>query len=449
MPPFDAVFKAYDIRGTVPEQLDDTMCRAIGVAFARFAGAPRILIGRDMRPSGIGLEAAFTDGVTGEGVDVCHLGLVSTDLMYFASGRLDAPAVMFTASHNPAQYNGIKLCLAGARPVGQDTGLAQIRDTAEALVEEGLHPRARRRGSEEQVTMLDDFAAHVVSFIDASVLKPLKVVADTANGMGGLVVPKVFARIPCELEVMYGELDGTFPNHPADPIQPSNQRDLQARVTAGGFDIGLAFDGDADRVFFVDEKGRGLSGSTTTAILSSGILAKEAGAKILYNLICSRAVPEVIRERGGEPIRTRVGHSFIKQVMAETGAAFGGEHSAHYYFRDNYRADSGIIATMLLLEQLSQAGMPLSELRKPFERYAASGEINTEVANSNAVIERVASAYQSCEQDRLDGLTVDCGPWWFNLRPSNTEPLLRLNLEAPTRHECEARVAEVLALVAS
>jgi phosphomannomutase len=276
----------------------------------------------------------------------------------------------------------------------------------------------------------------------------LKVVADTANGMGGLVVPKVFERLPFDLEVMYGELDGTFPNHPADPIQPANQRDLQARVTATGADVGLAFDGDADRVFFVDEKGRGLSGSTTTAILAAGILARDPGATILHNLICSRAVPEVIRERGGNPIRTKVGHSFIKQLMAETGAAFGGEHSAHYYFRDNYRADSGIIATMVLLEQLSQAGVPLSELRRPFERYAASGEINTEVADPPAVIERVAAAYRDWPQDRLDGLTVDCGPWWFNVRPSNTEPLLRLNLEAPTRAECDERVAEVLALIA-
>ena len=279
-------------------------------------------------------------------------------------------------------------------------------------------------------------------------MKPLKVVADTANGMGGLVVPTVFERLPFDLELMYGELDGTFPNHPADPIQPANQRDLQARVSASGADVGLAFDGDADRVFFVDEKGRGLSGSTTTAILAAGILAREPGATILHNLICSRAVPEVIRERGGIPIRTKVGHSFIKQLMVETGAAFGGEHSAHYYFRDNYRADSGIIATMVVLEQLSQAGVPLSELRQPFERYAASGEINTEVADPPAVIERVAAAYADRPQDRLDGLTVDSGPWWFNVRPSNTEPLLRLNLEAPTREECDERVAEVLALIA-
>jgi phosphomannomutase len=449
MTPFDAVFKAYDIRGTVPEQLDEAMCRAIGLGFARFAGAERILVGHDMRPSGHALVAAFCDGVRGEGVDVVLLGLVSTDLVYYAAGRFDAPGAMFTASHNPAQYNGIKLCLAGAKPVGVDTGLAEIQATAEGVLDGTVTPGDGPRGEESQLDLLDDFADHVVSFVDRSLLKPLKVVADTANGMGGLVVPKIFERLPFDLEIMYGELDGTFPNHPADPIQPANQRDLQARVVAVGADVGLAFDGDADRVFFVDEKGRGLSGSTTTAILAAGILGREPGGTILYNLICSRAVPEVILERGGVPVRTRVGHSYIKQVMADTGAVFGGEHSAHYYFRDNYRADSGIIATMVLLEQLSQAGVPLSELRQPFERYAASGEINTEVADPAAVLERVAEAYADRQQDRLDGLTVDSGPWWFNLRPSNTEPLLRLNLEAPTRAECDERVAEVLALVTS
>ncbi len=298
------------------------------------------------------------------------------------------------------------------------------------------------------VDLLDEFADHVVSFIDPTAVAPLRVVADTANGMGGLVVPKVFERLPqVELEVMYGELDGTFPNHPADPIQPANQLDLQARVVAGGFDLGLAFDGDADRVFVVDEAGRGLSGSTTTAMLAAGMLDKHPGGTILHNLICSRAVPEVVREHGGIPVRTKVGHSYIKQIMAESGAVFGGEHSAHYYFRDNYRADSGIIATMLVLEQLSQAGAALSTVRKPFERYAASGEINTAVADPSAVMERVAAAYSSAPQDRLDGLTVDSGRWWFNLRPSNTEPLLRLNLEADDRESCDQRVAEVLALI--
>jgi len=447
---FAPVFKAYDIRGTVPDQLDESMARAIGVAIARFTGAKEVLVARDMRPSGIALEAALTEGLTSQGVDVVHLGLASTDMLYFASGRFDAPGVMLTASHNPAQYNGIKMCLAGARPVGMDTGLADIQAIAEEVAAGRGPAPVATPGKERELEVLGLFADHVTSFVDTSVFRNLRVVADTANGMGGLVVPAIFERIPqVQLEVMYGELDGTFPNHPADPIQPANQRDLQARVVAGGFDVGLAFDGDADRVFFVDEAGKGLSGSTTTAILAAGVLTKHPGATILYNLICSRAVPEVVLERGGTPVRTRVGHSFIKQTMAETGAVFGGEHSAHYYFRDNYRADSGVVATMFLLEQLSLAGVPLSVLRKPFERYAASGEINTQVGDPLAVIDEVANAYAGHPQDRLDGLTVDCGDWWFNLRPSNTEPLLRLNLEAPDRDACELHVAEVLGLVTS
>jgi phosphomannomutase len=288
----------------------------------------------------------------------------------------------------------------------------------------------------------------VVSFVDPADIRPMRVVADTANGMGGLVVPAVFERLPrIELEVMYGELDGTFPNHPADPLQPANQRDLQARVAAAGFDMGLAFDGDADRVFVVDEQGRGVSGSTTTAILATAMLRKHPGATILHNLICSRSVPDVIRENGGVPVRTRVGHSYIKQVMAETGAVFGGEHSAHYYFADNFRADSGLIASLLMLAELSRSGGTLSELRQPFERYSQSGEINTQVDDPNAVIDAVAARFSDHAQDRLDGLTVDCGDWWFNLRPSNTEPLLRLNLEAPTRDQCDERVAELLSAI--
>jgi phosphomannomutase len=439
---FDAVFKAYDIRGTVPDSLDAPMCRSIGAAFARFAAAPRVLVARDMRPSGVELAAAFAEGVRAQGVDVIDLGLASTDLIYFAAGRLDSPGAMFTASHNPAQYNGIKLCLAGAKPVGEDTGLVEIKEMAKA----GLEP-ADHEGKFTQQDLLEDFAAHVRSFVDVSALRPLKVIADTANGMGGLVVPVVFKTLPFDLEVMYGELDGTFPNHPADPIQPENLRDLVARVNETRADVGLAFDGDADRVFLVDDKGVPVSGSTTTAIVARAVLTKEPGATILYNCICSKAVPEIIRENGGTPIRTRVGHSFIKAVMAETGAAFGGEHSAHYYFRDNYRADSGSIAALVVLEQLSVAGVPLSELRKPFERYAQSGEINTRVDDPRAVIERVAAAYKDAEQDRLDGLTVDLGDWWFNLRPSNTEPLLRLNLEARTADEVARHVAEVQAVM--
>jgi len=442
-----AIFKAYDVRGTVPDQLDAALCERIGAAFARFAvdhgGAERVLVARDMRPSGVELAAAFSLGVQRQGLDVVDLGLASTDLMYFAAGHLDAPGAMFTASHNPAQYNGIKLCLAGARPIGEDTGLADIR----RLTADGVERPPVPPGRVETADLLGAFAQHVRSFVDRSALAPLKVVADTANGMGGLVVPQVFATLPFELEILYGELDGTFPNHPADPIQPENLRDLQARVLATGADVGLAFDGDADRVFLVDDEGEPLSGSTTTAIVAKGILEKEPGATILYNLICSHAVPEVIRENGGHPVRTRVGHSFIKAVMAETGAAFGGEHSAHYYFRENFRADSGSIAALVVLEQISKAGVALSALRKPFDRYAASGEINTTVDDAAAVIERVAAAFPDAEQDRIDGLTVDNGDWWFNLRPSNTEPLLRLNLEAATREACDTHVAEVRALI--
>ena len=442
-----AIFKAYDIRGVVPDHLDPPLAQRIGAAFARFVtdtdGASRVLVARDMRPSGVEMAAAFAEGVQRQGLDVVDVGLASTDMLYFAAGKLDAPGAMFTASHNPARYNGIKLCLSGARPIGQDTGLAEIQRLAHA----GVDTPPRPPGRVETVDLLGDFAAHVRGFVDASVLTPLRVVADTANGMGGLVVPAVFASLPFDLEVMYGELDGTFPNHPADPIQPENLRDLQARVLATGADIGLAFDGDADRVFLVDDEGEPLSGSTTTAIVAKGILEKEPGSTVLYNLICSKAVPEVVTENGGTPVRTRVGHSFIKAVMAETGAVFGGEHSAHYYFRDNFRADSGSIAALVVLEQLCKAGVPLSSLRKPFDRYAASGEINTTVDDAAAVIDRVAAAYPDAHQDRVDGLTVDLGDWWFNLRPSNTEPLLRLNLEAATREACDEHVAEVRALI--
>jgi phosphomannomutase len=446
----DDIVKAYDVRGTVPDQVNTDVAHALGVAFARFCGTERVLVARDMRPSGPELVDAFSRGVMEQGVDVIDLGLASTDLMYFAAGTLDAPGAMFTASHNPAQYNGVKFCLSGARPVGVDTGLDEVKRAAQDVLAGHGPASAPAAGSFSTRDLLSAFADHVVSFVDVAALRPLKVVADTANGMGGLVVPAVFERLPqLTLEVMYGELDGTFPNHPADPLQAANQRDLQARVLSGGFDIGLAFDGDADRVFVVDETGRGLSGSTTTALLAAGVLRTNPGATILHNLICSRAVPEVIRERGGIPVRTKVGHSFIKQQMAETGAVFGGEHSAHYYFLRNFRADSGLIASMLMLNEISRAGVALSEVRRPFERYASSGEINTSVADTQVVIEKIAAEFAQCGQDHLDGLTVDCGPWWFNLRPSNTEPLLRLNLEAPTRDDCDQRVAELLALITS
>jgi phosphomannomutase len=446
----DAIVKAYDVRGTTPDQMNEEVAHALGVAFARFTGAESVVTARDMRLTGQALVTAFSDGVVSQGASVVDLGLASTDMVYFAAGMLDMPGAMFTASHNPAQYNGIKFCLSGARPVGIDTGLGEIRDTAKKVLAGTGPGPGPAHGTVSQRDMLEQFADHVVSFIDVGALSSMKVVADTANGMGGLIVPVVFARLPMvELEVMYPELDGSFPNHPADPIQPANQRDLQARVVGGGFDAGLAFDGDADRVFVVDEKGRGLSGSTTTAILAAAVLRSHPGATILHNLICSRSVPEIIRENGGTPVRTKVGHSNIKQVMAETGAVFGGEHSAHYYFLDNFRADSGIIASMLVLAEMSRAAVPLSQLRVPFERYEASGEINTEVTDVDRVLNDIAARFAGRPQDRMDGLTVDCGDWWFNLRPSNTEPLLRLNLEAPTRGECDDRVAELLTLITS
>ena len=449
MADIDAIFHAYDIRGTVPDQLDAELAGRIGAAFAHFVseaepGTRRVIVARDMRPTGAALSAAFAEGVQRQGLDVIDIGLTSTDLLYFAAGHLNAPGAMFTASHNPAQYNGIKFCLAGAKPVGELTGLNTIKKYA-------AHPLAAAPSEPGKVTsrnLLEDFAKHVRSFIrEPDRLRPLKIVADTANGMGGLIVPAVFEELPYSVEIMYGELDGTFPNHPADPMQPANQAALRARVTEVGADAGLAFDGDADRVFVVDEKGVGMAGSTITALVAAMILDREPGATILYNLICSKAVPEIITERGGTPVRTRVGHSFVKGVMAETGAAFGGEHSAHYYFRDNYRADSGIIAAMHVLEYLSTSDQPLSELRKPFERYVSLGEVNTRVADVPAVLERVAAAYAGADQDRMDGLTVDLGDWWFNLRPSNTEPLLRLNLEAPTQADVDTHAAEVRALL--
>ena len=445
MPDLNAIVKAYDIRGTVPDQLDAQAAYAFGVAFAKFTKATHIVVAHDMRPSGPELVDAFQRGALTHGVSVTNLGLASSDLLYYASGKMDMPGAMFTASHNPAQYNGIKMCTAGAKSIGIDNGLRELRELARGVLGQAVvgDPRLVTRRN-----LLADFAKHVLSFVDVSAMRSLKVVADTANGMGGLVVPAVFERLPMiDLEIMYGELDGTFPNHPADPIQPANQRDLQARVLAGGFDVGLAFDGDADRVFLVDEQGRTMSGSTTTAILAQVFLRRSPGATILYNLISSRAVAEVIAENGGTGQRTKNGHSYMKQVMAETGAVFAGEHSGHYYFADNYRADSGLIAALVVLGEMSRTGLPLSKLREPVERYANSGEINTQVKDIDAVIARVAEKYSRFPQDRLDGLTVDCGDWWFNVRASNTEPLLRLNLEAPTREQCDNEVATLLQLI--
>jgi phosphomannomutase len=447
------VFKAYDIRGLVPDQLNAEQFRAIGMAVARFTGSPTMLVARDMRESGVELCGAFADGVRSEGTAVIDLGLASTDLLYFAAGSLDAPGAMFTASHNPAQYNGLKLCLSGARPIGRDTGLAEIQATAEALLDawgSGGAPAldADRMAPIKSQSVLEAYATHVRSFVDVDALRPLRVVADTANGMGGLVVPTVFAGLPFQVEILFAELDGNFPNHPADPIQPENLVALKRAVLASQADVGLAFDGDADRVFLVDERAEPVSGSLTTALVASSMLEKHPGSTVLYNCICSRVVPEVIAELGGVGIRTKVGHSYIKQVMAETGATFGGEHSGHYYFRDNYRADSGIIAAMVVLELLSVTGKPLSELLQPYQRYSDSGEINTVVDDPPGAVELMAAEVEAAggargTADRLDGLTVDRGDWWYNVRPSNTEPLLRLNVEAPDDQACARHVTEV------
>ena len=436
------IFKAYDVRGVVPDELDPEIAGRIGAAFASWSGASQILVGRDARISSPDLAAALSEGAASRDVDVVDLGLASTDLLYFASGSLDRPGVMVTASHNPKGYNGLKFCLAGAKPVGEDSGLAEIRALAEGddVVGAGHGTISRR-------DLLDAYVDHVLRFIDVDRIRPLTVAVDTANGMGGLVVPAAMARLPVKLHHLYAELDGTFPNHPADPIDPENQRDLKAAVLEHGADLGMAFDGDADRVFLVDERAEDVSGSVLTALVAAAMLERDPGAQVVHNLICSWTVPEVIREHGGVPIRTRVGHSFIKRVMAETGAIFGGEHSGHYYFRDNFGADSGLIAAVIALGELSASGRTLSELLQPYRRYAASGEINTRVRDPRATIERVAERFGDGRQDRLDGLTVEFDDWWFNVRPSNTEPLLRLNVEAKSEELLKAETQDVLGVI--
>ena len=440
------IFKAYDVRGTYPDQIDERLARAVGSAFATFVKTPRVVVARDMRPSGPSLVGAFSEGVRAVGVEVLDMGLASTDFLYFAAGHLDIPGAMFTASHNPARYNGIKLCLAGAKPIGVDTGLSEIEAMTNAFYDA---PATGTLAAIQGVDLTAQWVAHVHSFVDVSALRPLKIVADTANGMGGFIVPKIFAGLPFDVEIMYEELDGTFPNHPADPLNPANLVDLQRRVLEVGADIGLAFDGDADRVFLIDEKAQPISGSTTTAIVAASMLDRYPGSTVLYNLICSKAVPEVIAEHGGIGVRTRVGHSYIKQVMADSGAIFGGEHSGHYYYRNNFCADSGIITAMVVLELLSRASVGLSSLVQPFERYAASGEINTEVASPAATVARITAhlKQRGVDVDELDGLSAEFDSWRFNLRPSNTEPLLRLNVEALDVDECELHTNEVLAMI--
>jgi phosphomannomutase len=442
-----AIFKAYDVRGTYPDQIDERVAMAVGSAFATFADSPSIVMARDMRDSGVTLSEAFSQGARAVGVEVIDLGLASTDFLYFASGHLNLPGTMFTASHNPARYNGIKLCLAGAKPIGVESGLKEIEERTHQFYD---HPATTGElAPYRELDLTSEWVAHVHSFVDVTTFRPLKIVADTANGMGGFVAPLVFAGLPFDVEILYPELDGNFPNHPADPLNPENIKDLQRRVLDVGADVGLAFDGDADRVFVVDEKAQPLSGSTTTAMVAQVMLRRHPGATVLYNLICSKSVPEVIAEAGGVGLRTRVGHSYIKQVMAESGAIFGGEHSGHYYYRDNYRADSGIITAFVVLELLSATDQPLSELAKPFIRYAASGEINTEVENPAATVGRVKERLEvdGANVDLLDGLTGDYQDWWFNLRASNTEPLLRLNVEARDDEQLAIHVDEVLALL--
>ncbi|MEV5758792.1 phosphomannomutase/phosphoglucomutase [Streptomyces tendae] len=446
-----ALVKAYDVRGVVPDQWDEGTAELFGAAFVQVTGARAVVTGHDMRASSPGLARAFARGATAQGADVVATGLCSTDQLYYASGTLDLPGAMFTASHNPARYNGIKMCRAGAVPVGQDSGLRDIRTLVEQWTDAGGPPPAvPRPGTLTHRDTLDEYAAHLRSLVDLAGIRSLKVVVDAGNGMAGHTVPTVLAGLPLDVVPLYFELDGGFPNHEANPLDPANIVDLQRRVRAEGADLGLAFDGDADRCFVVDERGEPVSPSAITALVALRELARRPGAAVLHNLITSRTVPEVIREAGGTPVRTRVGHSFIKAEMARTGAVFGGEHSAHYYFADFWNADTGMLAALHVLAELGSHEGPLSSLTRHFDRYAASGEINSAVDDPPARILAVRIAWQNrpgVTVDELDGLTVTGPDWWFNLRPSNTEPLLRLNTEARTPETVRALRDEVLGLV--
>ncbi|MET9498535.1 phosphomannomutase/phosphoglucomutase [Streptomyces sp. NPDC006552] len=445
------IVKAYDVRGVVPDQWDEELAALFGAAFVQVTAATAIVVGHDMRPSSPGLTRAFGRGAAALGADVTEIGLCSTDQLYYASGALGLPGAMFTASHNPARYNGIKMCRAGAAPVGQDTGLTEIRRLAEEWSEAGAPEPAATPGTLARRETLEEYAAHLRALVDLTAIRPLKVVVDAGNGMGGHTVPTVFAGLPLDLVPMYFELDGTFPNHEANPLDPANLVDLQARVRAEGADIGLAFDGDADRCFVVDEHGDPVSPSAITALVASRELARNGGSgTIIHNLITSWSVPEVVKENGGTPVRTRVGHSFIKQEMATSGAIFGGEHSAHYYFRDFWNADTGMLAALHVLAALGGQDGPLSALVSSYDRYAGSGEINSTVADQPGRLAAIRSAYADRPDttlDELDGLTVTSTDWWFNVRPSNTEPLLRLNAEARTTATMEKIRDEVLSLI--
>jgi len=448
------IFKSYDVRGVYPSELSDEIAYGIGRCFVPLlrdgpsaGGRTTIAVGRDMRPSGQRLGDAVARGAAEAGADVVDIGLVSTDALYFAVGKLDLQGgVMITASHNPAQYNGMKFTRSRAEAISLDTGLAAIRDE---LLAGGIPPRATKCGNVSTRNVLDDFARHCLSFIDRSKIKPLRIAIDAGNGMAGETVPHVFKELPCEVVPLYFELDGSFPNHPASPIEPENMVDLQAAVRERGCDLGVAFDGDADRMFVVDERGRIVDGSTVTALVAINTLKKHPGAKILYNLICSRSVPELIERAGGIPVRSKVGHSIIKAVMREQDIVFGGEHSGHFYFRDNWYADSGMIALLSCLELFSEADKPVSEVIAPIDTRFRSGEINTRVGDVAAKLDEIERHYAGAEIDHLDGITVSYADWWMNVRPSNTEPLLRLNVEGDTPELMARHRDEALALIRS
>ncbi len=447
----DQVIKAYDVRGLVGSQLTEDLAYAVGTAFALFvSGAKSVVVGEDMRPSSPSLASAFADGVMDQGIDVMRIGLASTDQLYFASGFLDVPGAMFTASHNPAAYNGIKLCRAGAAPVGKESGLTQIREQ----ILGSAPPLASHRGSARHQDLLTEYAHHLLSLVDLSQMRPLKIVVDAGNGMGGHTVPTVFSSLPIALTPLFFELDGSFPNHEANPIEPANMRDLQSAVIKAGADIGLAFDGDADRCFIVDERGEIVSPSTLTALIAARELARKPGSTIIHNLITSRSVKEVVEELGGRAVRSRVGHSYIKAQMAEESALFGGEHSGHFYFADFWNADSGMLAALHAMSALGNApeGTKLSAVLRPYDRYVASGEINSTVEDSLSKmkeIELIYAAREGIEVDHLDGITISAAQWWFNVRASNTEPLLRLNVEAKDIVTMELLRDEVLGVIRS
>jgi phosphomannomutase len=446
-----SVFKAYDVRGLVDTEITSDFCFATGVAFARFLQQERepgtVVIGEDMRPSSPIFADAFSAGITSQGMDVIRIGLASTDMLYFAAGKLNMPGAMFTASHNPAEYNGIKMCFSGARPIGKESGLLTI----ERYVEEGSPLELRSVGVERSQSMLAEYVAHLLDLVDLKSMRPLKVVIDAGNGMAGYTAPAVFKELNAEVIELFFELDGSFPNHEANPIDPKNLQDLSKAVKKHKADIGLAFDGDADRCFLVDEKGDLVNPSALTALIAERALISDPGSTIIYNLISSRTVKEVVEENGGIAVRSRVGHSYIKKLMAETSAVFGGEHSGHFYFREFWRADSGMLAALHALAALSESKGTLSELLHPYNRYSSSGEINSVVSDAEAVMQSIESHYGALEAittDHLDGLTVESGDWWFNVRASNTEPLLRLNVEANSEPLMKKVSAQVLALIA-